>query len=438
MLGDIEIPELTQPAVLPQNGNSSPDREEPLTPSIEEATKTILGVTPNMNTPPANVTLKEVIIPVKDTWALIFKLAIKSSEEQQKTVDWKTFLIFMEDLVGVKSMPRSLGTIKIDQALTITKGYSARTSTFDCIFEPMFAKRVFVGKWQGNNVGEWKYGGAIDFRKPLPSGKLDGCMLKAMLGRLGIYFAENGITVRFRRTYKGKQNGCTRIRRMERTSLPMIEDWGEDEREGEEEEDAAEEGDEEEDEHYASLRKENEKLASIINHLNQMQKVGKGADDSMAKDSKEDDDSDSDVEMTDAEQMQEAAVSAEEDLVRGMGRIAEIVHEAAAPDLTERAVDSTAVPIQLRLKVKKEEVGKTDESQESELIEEKTSENKEKASSEGDEAEDIQQLAEKVDERQLRRKRTGNSRAETQQEDTEELVLSYNLRPRKRQKSYKV
>lgn len=114
MLGDIEIPELTQPAVLPQNGNSSPDREESLTPSIEDATKTTLGVKPNMNTQLADGTLKEVIIPVKDTWALIFKLAMKSSEEQQKTVDWKTFLIFMDDLVGVKSMSKSLGTIEID------------------------------------------------------------------------------------------------------------------------------------------------------------------------------------------------------------------------------------------------------------------------------------------------------------------------------------
>lgn len=282
-----------------------------------------------------------------------------------------------------------------------------------------------MGKGQGNNVGDWNYGGAIHFRKPLPTGKLDGCMLNTMLGRLGNYFAENGIVVRCRRTYKGKQNGCTRIRRTERTALPMIEDWGEDEREGEEEEK------EEEDEHYASLRKENEKLASIID---QMQKEGKGVAGGMAKDREENDDSDSDVEMTDAEQTQEAAASAEEDLVSRMGRVAEIVHEAASPDLPKRAVDSTAIPIQLRLKINTAEAGKTHESQKSESIEEKKSENKGKASIDGDEAEDIQQLAEKVDERQLRRKRTGNSHAETQQEYTEEVVLSYNLRPRKRQR----
>ncbi len=441
MLEDIEIPEITQPAVLPQNRNSCPVREESLTTSTEFATKTILGEKPNMDTQLADGKLKEVIIPVKDSWALIFKLATKPSEEQQKTVEWKTFLVFMEDLVSVNSMSRPLGIIEIDQSLTITKGYSARTSTFDCIFEPMFAKRVFVGKGQGNNVGEWKSGGAIDFRKPLPTGKLDGVMLKAMLGILGNYFAENGVVVRFRRTHKGKQNGFKRIRRTERTSLPMIEDWGEDEREGEEEEVVVEEEEEEEDndddeeedddEHYASMRKESGTLASIIN---QMQREGKGVAGSMAKDRGENDNSDSDVEMTDAKQVQEAAVSAEEDLGLGMGRLAEIVHEGAASDLNERAVDTTVVPEQRRIKLKTAEAGKTHESQKSESIEEKRSENKGKAGRDGNEAEGIQQLAENVDERQLRRKRTGNSQAETQQEDTEELVLSYNLRPRKRQK----
>jgi len=386
-----------------------------------------------MNTPPADKPLKEVIITVKETWALIFKLAWKSSEEQQNTVDWKTFLIFMEDLVCVRSMSRSLGTVKIDQSLTITKGFSARTSLFDCIFEPMFAKRVLVGKGQGNNVGEWNCGGAIDFRKPLPTGMLDGCMLKTMLGRLGNYFAENGIIVRFRLTHKGIQNGCTRIRRTERTALPMLEDWGEDEGEEEEEkeEDDGERDHDQEDEHYASLRKESEKLASIIN---QMQIEGKGVAGGVAKEREEDDDSNSDVEMTDAGNIQEVVESAEEDLDVGMGRVAEIAHEAAATDLTERAVDSTAVPTQLRIKIKKAEAEKTQESQNSDSIDDKKSETKRKESSDGGKAEDIQQLAGRVDERQLRRKRTGNSQAETQQEDTEEIVLSYNLRPRKRQK----
>ena len=386
-----------------------------------------------MNTPPADKPLKEVIITVKETWALIFKLAWKSSEEQQNTVDWKTFLIFMEDLVCVRSMSRSLGTVKIDQSLTITKGFSARTSLFDCIFEPMFAKRVLVGKGQGNNVGEWNCGGAIDFRKPLPTGMLDGCMLKTMLGRLGNYFAENGIIVRFRLTHKGIQNGCTRIRRTERTALPMLEDWGEDEGEEEEEkeEDDGERDHDQEDEHYASLRKESEKLASIIN---QMQIEGRGVAGGVAKEREEDDDSNSDVEMTDAGNIQEVVESAEEDLDVGMGRVAEIAHEAAATDLTERAVDSTAVPTQLRIKIKKAEAEKTQESQNSDSIDDKKSETKMKESSDEGKAEDIQQLAGRVDERQLRRKRTGNSQAETQQEDTEEIVLSYNLRPRKRQK----
>jgi hypothetical protein len=401
-----------------------------LHPSTEFATGTILGVRPNIKALPTDGTLKEVIIPVKDTWAPIFKLAAKSSEQQQKTVDWKMFLIFMEELVGVKPMFRSAGTIKIDQSLTIIKGFAARTSTFDCIFEPRFAKRVFVGKGQGDNVGVWKCGGAIDFRKPLPTGMLDACILNTMLGRLGNYFAENGIIVRFRCTHKSKPNGGTRIRRTEKTALPMLEDWGEDE--GEEEGEGEWEADQnEKDEHYASMRKENERLAGIIN---QMQKEGKGVAGGMAKDSEEDDDSDSDVEMTEAEDMQEAAVNAEEDFVSRMGRVAEIVREAAAPDLTERAVDSAAVPTQLRIKIKKAEARKTQESQKSESIKDKKSENKQKASSDGDEAEAIQQPAGKDDERQLRRKRTGNSQAEAQQEDAEELVLSYNLRPRKRQK----
>jgi len=179
------------------------------------------------------------------------------------------------------------------------------------------------------------------------------------------------------------------------------------------------------------LRKESEKLASIIN---QMQIEGKGVAGGVAKEREEDDDSNSDVEMTDAGNIQEVVESAEEDLDVGMGRVAEIAHEAAATDLTERAVDSTAVPTQLRIKIKKAEAEKTQESQNSDSIDDKKSETKRKESSDGGKAEDIQQLAGRVDERQLRRKRTGNSQAETQQEDTEEIVLSYNLRPRKRQK----
>jgi hypothetical protein len=48
--------------------------------------------------------LKEVIIPVKDTWASIFELAAMSAEEavaQKRAVDWNVFVAFMDDIVGV-------------------------------------------------------------------------------------------------------------------------------------------------------------------------------------------------------------------------------------------------------------------------------------------------------------------------------------------------
>jgi hypothetical protein len=68
---------------------------------------TILGP-PDSAKVPAKVrtTLKEVIIPVKDAWASIFELAAMSPEEaaaQQRTVDWKIFVTFMDDIVSVRT-----------------------------------------------------------------------------------------------------------------------------------------------------------------------------------------------------------------------------------------------------------------------------------------------------------------------------------------------
>jgi hypothetical protein len=74
--------------------------------------------------------------------------------------------------------------------------YARTTVAFDASFQPFFAKRVFVGKWKGNNIDAWKNGGRIHFRKPLPKGRLDIRMLSILLSRLGGLFAENGISVR--------------------------------------------------------------------------------------------------------------------------------------------------------------------------------------------------------------------------------------------------
>jgi hypothetical protein len=180
-----------------------------------------------------------VVLPFTDAWSPILKLA--RDEDEQGLVEWKMFLDFMSFL-----------------------GFEAITTILDCMFRPLFARRVFVGKEQGGNVRPWKFKGTILFRRPHPNQQLDGPTLRVMLLRLGGLFANNDIKMLLVR--KGTKlilpsgrvwppEECRRVRRTEKDPLPKpgwvrwADEAGEDNEDADEEVDKWGSGEEEQDDH---------------------------------------------------------------------------------------------------------------------------------------------------------------------------------------------
>jgi len=142
-----------------------------------------------------------ITIPIKDSWAPMIETAFTKSKttetEPEPTLHWQVFVSFMQDI-----------------------GFEAKTTYFDCVFEQLFAKRVFLGKGQGNNVGPWKPETMkFSVRKP-PQSSIDGVMLRVLLSQLGKKFEENGIRVMLLRETNDKSEEYKTIRRMSYTPPP--------------------------------------------------------------------------------------------------------------------------------------------------------------------------------------------------------------------------
>lgn len=110
----------------------------------------------------------DVRIPIKEGWRRLVQVV--QSANDNEWITWKTWLVFKVSL-----------------------GFEARTTIFDCIFTPTFAKRVLIGKGEGNNISAWKNAGTIMFRKPHPEDRIYSPILKSMTSRLERFLLENGI-----------------------------------------------------------------------------------------------------------------------------------------------------------------------------------------------------------------------------------------------------
>jgi hypothetical protein len=137
-----------------------------------------------------------------------------------------------------------------------------------------------------------------------------------------------------------------------------------------------------------------------------------------------------------------------EDVILEMSGEAKIAPEAAVPESPEPEADFTALQAQLQAEVEEAETKTAQETQAAESTDKKTSGNKRRSSSDDHEAENIEQLVGKVigmGLRQRPRSSTRNSQravqkegqqvdATAEEEVTVDLILPYNLRPRKKKR----